>query len=69
MPRETNWKCDNCGLVKEFSNKPPLGWSELSFFNGKYFVRHAFCCYACLAEWASKRYDKQPSYIGEEVNK
>lgn len=68
MPREaTKWTCDNCGVQTEGSNKPPEGWLETSFWTGLRFVRNAFCSYSCLAEWASKRYDKQPNFIGEEV--
>lgn len=69
MPRETtNWKCDGCGLQTQGEYKPPEGWVETSFWTGVHFVRNAFCSYACLAQWASQRYDKQPKFVREEVN-
>lgn len=68
MPKQTTWKCDNCGLEKEGGFRTPYGWIETSFYTGTRFIRNSFCSYVCLAEWASKRYDKQPSFIGEEVN-
>lgn len=52
------WVCEGCGARKEAGLRPPLGWCELSFWNGERFIRYSFCSYKCASLWAGKRYDK-----------
>ena len=57
MP-EIVWVCEECGLRKQGGLRPPMGWCELSYWNGERFVRFAFCSYACCGKWCGKRYEE-----------
>lgn len=58
------WSCEQCGKKTEAGSKIPVGWCEVTIFNGVRFIRHPFCSYACAAKWCSNRYEVEP----QEVN-
>ena len=64
MP-EVNWKCECCGKMQQGGFRPPVGWVELSYWDGgrSKFHRFSFCSYACSSIWAGKRYE----VAGKEV--
>lgn len=53
MGRKQVYKCDYCG--KEVVNGLiPLGWMQVSFFNGKWF-EYFLCGYGHLVQWGEDR--------------
>jgi hypothetical protein len=60
MPATVLWRCENCSQTKEAGLKPPVGWVELSYWDGgrNKFHRFSFCSYQCASIWAGKRYDE-----------
>ena len=52
------WECSECKKQQTGGMQPPLGWLEISFWNGERFIRFSFDSYACAGKWCEGRYEE-----------
>lgn len=57
MPKQINWKCDQCG--KETDQSKPRKWVELKVWEIEKPTFLTFCSYHCLAQWSLRKEEEQ----------